>query len=63
MHEFIERLHRALECYRALRERIDELEGQLTENRIARDSLQELLEQADIAFTGDLPRVRARVVS
>lgn len=48
---------------RALRERIDELEGQLTENRIARDSLQELLEQADIAFTGDLPRVRARVVS
>jgi len=48
---------------RVLRERIDELEGQLTENQIARDSLQELLEQAEIAFVGDLPRVRARVVS
>jgi rod shape-determining protein MreC len=46
-----------------LRQRVDELEGQLTDNQIARDSFRQLLEQNDISFIGDVPSVKARVVS
>ncbi len=46
-----------------LRARVDELEGQLTANQVARDSFEQLLEQNDISYVGDLPTVKARVVS
>jgi rod shape-determining protein MreC len=46
-----------------LRARVDELEGQLTDNQIAADSFRQLLEQNDISFIGDVPTVKARVVS
>jgi rod shape-determining protein MreC len=47
----------------ALRERVDELEGQITSGEVAKDSLRQLLEQAGIEFVGDLPTARARVIS
>lgn len=47
----------------ALRQRIDELEGQITSGDVAKQSLQQLLEQVDIPFVGDLPTAGARVVS
>jgi rod shape-determining protein MreC len=47
----------------ALRERVDELEGQITSGEVAKDSLRQLLEQAGIEFVGDLPTARARVMS
>jgi rod shape-determining protein MreC len=47
----------------ALRQRIDELEGQITSGDVAKQSLQQLLEQVDIPFVGDIPTVSARVVS
>jgi rod shape-determining protein MreC len=47
----------------ALRQRIDELEGQITSGDVAKQSLQQLLEQVDIPFVGDIPTVGARVVS
>jgi rod shape-determining protein MreC len=46
-----------------LRQRVDELEGQITGGAVATQSLQQLLEQADLEFIGDLERVQARVVS
>lgn len=46
-----------------LRQRVDELEGQITSGDVAKQSLQELLEQVDIPFVGDIPTVGARVVS
>lgn len=46
-----------------LRQRVDELEGQVTTGEVARQSLQQLLEQADLEFVGDIPTVKARVVS
>jgi rod shape-determining protein MreC len=46
-----------------LRRRVDELEGQITSGEVAKQSLQQLLEQADLPFVGDLPTVSARVVS
>ena len=47
----------------ALRARIDELEGQLTSGEVAKESLQQLLEQVGIPFVGDIPTVPAKVVS
>jgi rod shape-determining protein MreC len=47
----------------ALRQRVDELEGQITSGDVAKQSLQQLLEQVDIPFVGDLPTAGARVVS
>lgn len=47
----------------ALRQRVDELEGQITSGEVAKQSLQQLLEQVDIPFVGDIPTVGARVVS
>jgi rod shape-determining protein MreC len=47
----------------ALRQRIDELEGQITSGDVAKQSLQQLLEQVDIPFVGDIPTAGARVVS
>lgn len=47
----------------ALRQRIDELEGQITSGDVAKQSLQQLLEQVDIPFVGDIPTASARVVS
>jgi len=47
----------------ALRQRVDELEGQITSGDVAKQSLQQLLEQVDIPFVGDIPTVGARVVS
>lgn len=46
-----------------LRARVDELSGLVTADDVARQSLQQLLEQADIQFVGDIPTVRAAVVS
>lgn len=46
-----------------LREQLDELSGQLTTDEVARQSLKQLLEQADIQFVGDIPTAKARVVS
>jgi rod shape-determining protein MreC len=46
-----------------LRQRIDELEGEVTSGEVARTTNQQLLEQADLDFVGNLPRVQARVVS
>jgi rod shape-determining protein MreC len=46
-----------------LRQRVDELEGQITGGEVARQSLQQLLEQADLEFVGNIPTVQARVVS
>jgi rod shape-determining protein MreC len=46
-----------------LREQVDQLEGQITSGDVAKQSLQQLLEQVDIPFVGDLPTVGARVVS
>lgn len=46
-----------------LRQQVDELEGQITGGEVARQSLQQLLEQADLEFVGDIPTVQARVVS
>jgi rod shape-determining protein MreC len=46
-----------------LRQRIDELEGQITSGDVAKQSLQQLLEQVDIPFVGDIPTASARVVS
>jgi rod shape-determining protein MreC len=46
-----------------LRQRVDELEGRITSGEVAKQSLQQLLEQVDIPFVGDLPTVGARVVS
>ncbi len=39
----------------ALRQRVDELEGQITSGDVAKQSLQQLLEQVDIPFVGDIP--------
>jgi rod shape-determining protein MreC len=47
----------------ALRQRVDDLEGQITSGDVAKQSLQQLLEQVDIPFVGDIPTVGARVVS
>jgi rod shape-determining protein MreC len=47
----------------ALRQRVDELEGQITSGDVAKQSLQQLLEQVDIPFVGDIPTAGARVVS
>jgi rod shape-determining protein MreC len=47
----------------ALRARVDELEGELTSGTVAKESLQQLLEQVGIPFIGDIPSVQARVVS
>jgi rod shape-determining protein MreC len=47
----------------ALRQRVDELEGQITSGDVAKQSLQQLLEQVDIPFVGDIPTASARVVS
>lgn len=46
-----------------LRTELDDLRGQVTGNQIAEQSLRQLLEQADLPFVGDLPTVRARIVS
>lgn len=46
-----------------LRAQVDELSGLVTANEVARQSLQQLLEQADIPFVGDIPSARATVVS
>jgi rod shape-determining protein MreC len=46
-----------------LRQQVDDLEGQITSGDVAKQSLQQLLEQVDIPFVGDLPTVGARVVS
>ncbi len=46
-----------------LRAEVDELSGMVTADQVARQSLQQLLEQADIPFVGDIPTVRATVVS
>lgn len=47
----------------ALRARVDELEGQLTSGEVAKESLQQLLEQVGIPFVGDIPTAPAKVVS
>jgi rod shape-determining protein MreC len=47
----------------ALRARVDELEGQLTSGEVAKESLQQLLEQVGIPFVGDIPTTPAKVVS
>jgi rod shape-determining protein MreC len=47
----------------ALRQRVDQLEGEITSGDVAKQSLQQLLEQVDIPFVGDIPTVGARVVS
>jgi rod shape-determining protein MreC len=47
----------------ALRQRVDELEGQITSGDVAKQSLQQLLEQVNIPFVGDIPTASARVVS
>lgn len=46
-----------------LREQVDELSGQLTADEVARESLRQLLEQADIPFVGDIPTAKARITS
>lgn len=46
-----------------LRRRVDELEGQLTDNAVARESLEQLLEQVGIPFVADFETVNAKVVS
>jgi len=46
-----------------LQARVDELNGQITSGDVAKQSLQQLLEQANLPFVGDLPTTRARVVS
>ena len=46
-----------------LRRRVDELEGQLTDNAVARESLEQLLEQVGIPFVADYGTVNAKVVS
>lgn len=46
-----------------LRARVDELEGQLTSGTVAKESLQQLLEQVGIPFVGDIPTAPAKVVS
>jgi len=47
----------------SLRTRVDELEGQLTSGAVAKESLQQLLEQVGIPFVGDIPTAPAKVVS
>jgi rod shape-determining protein MreC len=47
----------------ALRARVDELEGQLTSGEVAKESLQQILEQVGIPFVGDIPTAAAKVVS
>jgi rod shape-determining protein MreC len=46
-----------------LRRRIDDLEGQVTSGDVARTTNRQLLEQAELDFVDNLPRVQARVVS
>jgi rod shape-determining protein MreC len=46
-----------------LQAQVDELHGQITSGDVAKQSLQQLLEQANLPFVGDLPTTRARVVS
>jgi rod shape-determining protein MreC len=46
-----------------LQAQVDELNGQITSGDVAKQSLQQLLEQAHLPFVGDLPTARARVVS
>lgn len=46
-----------------LRMRVDELEGQITSGEVAKQSLRQLLEQADLPFVDNIPTVRARVIS
>lgn len=46
-----------------LREQVDELSGQLTADEVARESLRQLLEQADIPFVGDIPTAKGRITS
>lgn len=46
-----------------LRQQVDDLEGQITSGDVAKQSLQQLLEQVDIPFVGDIPTAGARVVS
>lgn len=46
-----------------LREQVDQLQGQITGGEVAKQSLQQLLEQADIQYVGDIPTTKARVVS
>jgi rod shape-determining protein MreC len=46
-----------------LRQQVDELQGQITSGEVAKQSLRQLLEQADIEFVGDIPTTRARVIS
>jgi rod shape-determining protein MreC len=46
-----------------LRQELDDARGQLRSNEIAGQSLEQLLELADLPFVGDLARVQADVVS
>jgi len=46
-----------------LRQQVDELQGQLTQGDVAKQSLQQLLEQADLQFVGNIPTTKAQVVS
>jgi len=46
-----------------LQAKVDELNGQITSGDVAKQSLQQLLEQANLPFVGDLPTTRARVVA
>ena len=55
------RLRRRQERERSAAPAVDELEGQITSGDVAKQSLQQLLEQVDIPFVGDIPTVGARV--
>jgi rod shape-determining protein MreC len=46
-----------------LQEEIERLQGEVTAGEVSRQQLQDLLENEGINFTGDLPRVHARVVA
>lgn len=46
-----------------LRQALEEARGEALQNEIAAESLQQLLAQADLPFVGDIPTVRAPVVS
>ncbi len=48
---------------RALQQQVDQMQSQIAAGQVAEQSNQQLLEQADLPFVGDLPTVRAPVLS
>lgn len=48
---------------RRLRDRVDQLEGQIATNKTADQELEQLKSQLDIGFIGQIPTARARVTS